>query len=354
MKAEVWRQRSHCSGRVSQATASGVAERGIAICLLPSAFFKCYPFSFFLDFIMSVKAAFKILLWIAAVAYALPASAQQASAFKDSNGIVYLYGLPPKSVVEVAVVKPFTRGVVANSCGVLLIKSSDSFSINGETINPNNFNLVTKDVPKNCSDLTGYPTVFKTSSGAIAITGKTPNNPYAVQIPNYKAKRQIVVNDCGFIRLNDKNAVTFNMPTTNGNRADFAIADFPQSKPLSCIKGTLYYPIGFDKQGTVISGSSGTSQGSGGSSGTVSVNPQISRSGNYLIVQNLTTGTYKMANAVNPMQYKNYTVSSSCFVADRTQFGSPSMIMLSGTGIAVPKQYSWTAIATSVNGVLSC
>ncbi len=293
---------------------------------------------------MSIKLA--IVIFSATVFYASPVLGQSVSAFKDSSGQVYLFNLTPGSVIEVDLTKNLTRGVVANSCGVISVKSSQSFTVDGQTINPTDNLELKQSVPTNCTDLAGYPAVFKTNSGAIALTGKSPGTAYTVQIPNYKQSRKFTVNACGFVRIG-KEVVssTIGLPTSDGGKANFELSYFPESAPLSCQKGQLYYPVGFDK-GASVTASAGTGGGStGGTGGTVS--PSANKNVNSFILQGLTNGTYKVANAVNPTQFKNVTVTKSCLVVDRTTIGTPSMLMVTGPSFSSAKQYAWTSLTTT-------
>jgi hypothetical protein len=308
-------------------------------------------------------------------ASSLGAMAQKAAVSKDSNGAVHLRQLTPLSTVQIEIIKTTNRAVIANRCGVIVVRATQPFIIDGQTINPSDNNIQNQGtVPGNCAELSSYPLVFKINSGAIAIQGKTPSAAYAIQIPNARIPRRIFVNKCGLARVNDSSAVGFNLPTTVGGRADFPNIYIPQqSKAPLCIKGVLYYPIGFDKNtlasadgsltipsggsgsttyttpggGTIIvSGSSGGSSGSG----TVTGEPQVNRNSNLLIVQNVASGTYRVGNLTNPTQFKNYTVATgkSCFVADRTQFGSPSILTIRGPGYFTPqKQYSWSTLTST-------
>lgn len=313
---------------------------------------------------MSVKSAYHIAIFAYSISYAVPpVFAQSISAFKDSSGQVYLFNLTPNSTIEVDTTKNLTRGVVANSCGVISIKSSQSFIVDGVTYNPSDNLEVRQNVPSNCSDLATYPNTFRTNSGAIAIQGKSPGVAYTVQISNYKQSRRFTVNDCGFVRIGKEVVGSEIGLPTNSGKAIFQLSNFLTSHPLNCIKGELYYPVGFNKGTTATAsgslssgGSSGSSGSSGGSGTTVTVNPTVTRNNNQLIVQNIQPGgTYKVANGSNPTQFKNYSpTTKSCFIADRTQIGTPNLIMLSGTGITTTKSYTWLAIPNHIGSLPSC
>ncbi|MUG92735.1 hypothetical protein F7734_09855 [Scytonema sp. UIC 10036] len=296
---------------------------------------------------MSIKLV--IFSFCATVFYASPVLAQSVSAFKDSSGQVYLFNLTPGSTIEVDLTKDLTRAVVANACGVISVKSSQSFTVDGQTYNPADNLELKQNVPSNCTDLAGYPTVFKTNTGAIAITGKTSGTAYTVQIPNNKSTRKFTVNPCGFVRLG-KEVVssTLGLPTSDGGKANFELSYFPESAPLSCIKGQLYYPVGFNKGASVTASAGGGSGSGGGSTGaTAPTNPSAAKNGNNFILQNLINGTYKVSNATNPVQFKNVSVTKSCLVVDRTTIGSPSTLMVTGSSFTGSYPYSWIGLTTT-------
>lgn len=303
---------------------------------------------------MSIKAAINSLLIISIAAYGLPVLAQQAAVFKDSSGTVFLYGVQPNSTVTVDVTKPKQHAAIANSCGVLLVRSSETFSTDGQTIDPNS-NLTIKDLPKTCGELAGYPATFRTGSGALAITGKTPQQAYTISLPNHKTTRRLVSNDCGFVKLSESTASTLNLPTITGGRADFSPANFLQAKPLLCVKSVLYISAGFNLKTAVAnaSGSSntgGTSSGGGSSSvrsGSVSsqtAQPSAVKNiaANKLIISSVPPGTYVVRNGSNPALSKSYTVtgSSSCFVVERSQLSNPSNFIVSRQGLTFPVNWS--------------
>ncbi|MFL9455996.1 MULTISPECIES: hypothetical protein [Nostocales] len=298
---------------------------------------------------MSVtKPLFCFLALVTSAFYSFPVFAQSVSAFKDSNGQVYLFNLTPGATIEVDLTKDFTRAAVANACGVISVKSSQSFTVDGQTINPADNLDIRQNVPTNCTDLAGYPSIFRTNSGAIAIQNKSPGVAYTIKIPNNKSTHRFTVNACGFVRLG-KEVVssTLGLPTKEGGRANFQLSFFPESAPLSCQKGQLYYPVGFNK-GTITTASIGNGDtGGGGGGGIPEITPSANRSGNNFILQGLTNGTYKVANAVNPTQFKNIVVTKSCLVLDRTQIGTPPLLIVTGPSFSNPKQYAWTALLTT-------
>ena len=178
----------------------------------------------------------------------LPAIAQQATAFKDKNSSLFLYALPPNQAVEIEIQKPLEKAVQANSCGLIIVKSSEVFTVENQTITPD-FNFNIRELPKTCAELVGYPQIFKTSTGAMpaagytyAIGGKTPNGAYTISYPNHKVKKQLIANTCGFVQIRNLSASFLNLPTVTGGRANFAFSDLPKKEPLLCLKNTLYFP----------------------------------------------------------------------------------------------------------------
>jgi hypothetical protein len=180
----------------------------------------------------------------------LPAIAQQATAFKDKNSSLFLYALPPNQAVEIEVKKPLEKAVQANSCGLITVKSAEVFSVESQTITPtSNFNI--RELPKTCAELTGYPQIFKTPTGAIAIGGKMPNGAYTVSYPNHKVKRNVTANACGFVQIRNFSASFLNLPTITAGRADFAFSALPIKEPLLCLKSVLYFPLGFSPKDVI-------------------------------------------------------------------------------------------------------
>ncbi|MUG92734.1 hypothetical protein F7734_09850 [Scytonema sp. UIC 10036] len=299
---------------------------------------------------------------LAQVFYLLPVTAQQATVYKSGDAVI-LYGVQPNTTVNIDVFKIVERAAIANSCGVLLVRSSESFAVDGQTIDPNS-NLTIRELPENCSQLTGYPTTFRTTTGAIAITNKNSGSAYTIKLLNHKTTRQILSNDCGFVKLGEAQASKLNLPTITGGRADFLPSSFTQGKSLLCVKGALYVPFGLNLKTAVASvgGSSTTTtsnsstttttqNSTSGSTSTTTVSSQTSQpkasknsSANKLIINSVPPGTYIVKNAANPAQSKTYTVtgSSSCFVVERSQLGNASNFVVSRQGLTFP--VSWSSV----------
>lgn len=276
----------------------------------------------------------------------LPAIAQQATAFKDKNSSLFLYALPPNQTVEIEIQKPLEKALQANSCGLIVIKSSETFSVENQTITPN-FNFNIRELPKTCVELAGYPQIFKTSTGAIAISGKTPNAAYTVSFPNYKVKKQLTANACGFVEIRNFSGSFLNLPTVTTGRADFAFSALPIKEPLLCLKNTLYFPVGFNPRDAIVNAVGVTTPPVTVTPPTTvtsqTAQPVAARSGNNLIISSIPPGTYTVSNAANPSQSKSYTVSNkACLVSDRTQIGSPSAFLISRQGLTFP--IVWSAL----------
>lgn len=292
--------------------------------------------------------------------------AQQATVYKSGDVIIF-YAIQPNSTVTIDVTKPVERAAIANSCGILLIRSSESFAVDGQTIDPSS-NLTIQEMPASCANLEGHPAIFRTTTGAIAITGKSPNAAYTVKLLNYKTTRQIVSNDCGFVKFNESQASKLNLPTITGGRADFSPSSFTQAKPLLCVKGALYVPAGFNLKTAVASASGSTNTttsttsttgiNSNGSTTTLSSQtsqPMASKNSaaNKLIIGSVPPGTYTVKNAANPAQSKVYTVtgSSSCFIVERSQLGNPTNFIISRQGLTFP--VNWGSVS-EVSSIPSC
>ncbi|WP_392530192.1 hypothetical protein [Nostoc sp. C117] len=286
----------------------------------------------------------------------LPAIAQQATAFKDRNNSLFLYALPPNQVVEIEIQKPLEKAVQANSCGVIVVKSSETFSVGNTTITPN-FNFNIRELPKTCAELVGYPQIFKTSTGAIAIGGKTANAAYTVSYPNYKVKKQLTANACGFVQIRNFPASFINLPTITAGRADFAFSALPIKEPLLCLKNTLYFPLGFSPRDAIANAVGFVPPVAPPPTIQTTVNsqtaqPVAAKSGNYLIVSSIPPGTYAVSNAANPSLSKTYTVGiKACLVSDRTHLGSPNSFLISRQGLTFP--IVWNALQ-QVASVPSC
>jgi len=322
------------------------------------------------------KLALAIVVVTAISLYPISAFSQVAAAFKDSSGNVFVYGLLPNSTVSVGIKGTGTRRVRASSCGVLVVHPSVSFPVqnflvDGTTFSPSSVSTV-QSLPKDCM-LTGYPSVFKTPQGALAILGKTPGAVYPIQYPNYSTNKLITVNTCGFVKLRGGNLTSVNVPTITGGRGDYAYSNLPTSEPMRCVRNTMYTPVGWKPPTTVASGGNSSTSGNNGSTSgnttattgntgnsgnsstgttgnsgsstvnsTTSATPTAAKSGNLLIVKNLPPGTYVVANAINPKQSKTYTVVKGCLVSDRTTIGSPSTLLISRQGLTFP--VSWASL----------
>lgn len=277
----------------------------------------------------------------------LPVTAQQATAFKDRNSSLFLYALPPNQVVEIEIKKPLQRAIQANSCGLIIVKSSEVFAVENLTVTPT-FNFNTRELPKTCAELAGYPQIFKTPTGAIAIAGKVPNGAYTVSYPNYKVKRNVTVNACGFVQIRNFSASFINLPTVTGGRGDFAWDALPIKEPLLCLKNLLYFPLGFSPRDAIANAIGVTTPPITSPNTTTPVNsqtaqPVAAKSGNYLIVSSIPPGTYTVTNAANPSLSKTYTVGNkACLVSNRTHLGSPSAFLINRQGLTFP--IVWNAL----------
>jgi len=302
----------------------------------------------------------KILTVLIFISLQLPAIAQQATAFKDKNSSLFLYALPPNQTVEIEIQKPLEKAIQANSCGLIVIKSTETFSIENQTVTPS-FNFDVRELPKTCVELAGYPQTFKTLTGAIAIGGKVPNAAYTVSYPSHKVKRNLTANACGFAQIRNFSASFLNLPTITAGRADFAFSALPIKEPLLCLKNTLYFPLGFNLRDALAQSAAGIANAVGVTAPPVTVTPPTTvtsqtaqpvaaRSGNNLIVSSIPPGDYTVTNAANPLQKKTYTVTSkACLVSDvsdwlrlRTQIGSPSAFLISRQGLTFP--IVWNAL----------
>ncbi len=283
--------------------------------------------------------------------------AQQATVFKSSTGKVFLYGMQPHSKVSVDIQGDFTETIKANSCGLVVIRPSSTFSlgtfsIDGQTINSSSITSV-RSLLFDCTQMTNYPAVFKTSTGEVAIK-KTPGTNYTVTYLNHKVTRQVQVNSCGYAVLKNVTISSLNLPTATGGRADFAYTSLPSAKPLSCVKGVLYFPVGFDPKSAIASSTAQSTTTTSNTAATTQQTTTISsqtaqpvavKSGNSLIISSIPPGTYTVTNYSNPQQSKVYTVTlKGCLVSDRTTIGSPSKFLVSRQGLTFP--IDWASLTT--------
>ncbi len=309
----------------------------------------------------------KLLTLIILISLQLPAIAQQATAFKDKNSTLFLYALPPNQPVEIEIQKPLEKAVQANSCGLIIVKSDEVFTVENQTVTPtSNFNI--RELPKTCAELVGYPQIFKTSTGAMpaagyayAIGGKTPNAAYTIAYPNHKVTRQLTANACGFVQVRNFSASFINLPTVTAGRADFAFSALPKKDPILCLKNVLYFPVGFSPRDALAQSAAGIANAITqpvtlpvtATTTTVTsqtAQPVAAKSGNYLIVSSIPPGDYTVTNAANPAQKKTYTVTSkACLVSDvsdwlrlRTHLGTPSAFLISRQGLTFP--IVWSAL----------
>jgi hypothetical protein len=311
------------------------------------------------------------------------AHAQTAAVFKDATGAIYLYGLPPSSSVEIGTTGNLVKAIASNECGLLVIRTDSAFSVDGQTINPNTITDV-RTLTSNCTAMGSYPNNFKTPDGAFTEGGgfrialrKTPSTAYTVTFPNHKTTRQVSVNACGYAVLRNITATSLNLPAVTGVRAEFAVANFVQAKPLTCVKGALYFPVGFNPKSAVataivnsqaIATPSGSTNSTTQSTSTTTTTPTTStttvnaqtaqptaaKSGTKLIISSIPPGTYAIANAANLQQKKTYTVTSkACLVAERTQLGNATNFLVSRQGLTFP--LSWAVLPEiAANKVPAC
>jgi hypothetical protein len=313
------------------------------------------------------------------------AHAQTATVFKTSDGAIYLYGREPSGSTEVGIVGNLVKAIASNECGLLLIRTDSAFSVDGQTINPNAITDV-RTLTSNCTAMSSYPNVFKTPDGMNIAIKKSSGAVYAIAFPNHKTTRQVSVNACGYAVLRNVTATSLNLPAITGVRADFALASFPQAKPLACVKGALYFPIGFNPKSAVASaivnsqaiatpsGSTNSTTQSTSTTATTpttpttattpttpttstasttsttattvsaqTAQPQAAKSGNKLIITSIPPGTYTVANAANPSLKKSYTVTNkACLIGDRAQLGNATNFLVSRQGLTFP--VSWTVL----------
>ena len=296
-------------------------------------------------------------------------NAQTAAVFKDSTGAIFLYGLQPNSSVEVGIVGNLVKairvaipsGIASNECGLLIIRTDSAFSVDGQIINPATVTDV-RTLTSNCN-AANYPTVFKTPDGALALR-KSSGAVYALAFPNHKTTRQVSTNACGYAVLRNITAASLNLPTVTGGRGDFAASSLAQAKPLACVKGNLYFPVGFNpKSAIALGGSKPFGQASPTTIASASTNPTIptnpttpttptapttaqnaqptaAKNGSKLIISSIPPGTYTVANAANLGLKKTYTITSkTCLISDRTHLGNAASFLVSRQGLTFP--ISW-------------
>lgn len=185
-----------------------------------------------------------------------PALASQGHVYRDSEGAISVYRLEPNAAVRIGIDEPPSRTLTSNPCGLVVVSASENYptatiQINGATINP--AALPTQILPPCRQQGSGYaleearPQHFKTQDGDIVVVGNQRNTRYEVTYPGQLRILSRRVNDCGFLRIRETNTINFNqsilLPTTSASTyAEFQIDQIPQTTPLLCYRGNLYYP----------------------------------------------------------------------------------------------------------------
>jgi hypothetical protein len=221
--------------------------------LLIAARFFLALYQLFINFMLKVK---RLLIAAGISLCASPALAQVGQLGND--GYFYIKdNISPRTRYKVELAgTPTTRAIQANACGMIVLRPSakqpfsngERFEITdtaaGKTYALANTNLPIKASPK-CKngqlETSDVPMVWKTSDGAIAIRGLTPNGAISLRRLDQNSQRTIASNDCGFLRIKLPSpipaAILLNgiaFPTT-------AEASVPG---VQCKKGVLYerYP----------------------------------------------------------------------------------------------------------------
>ena len=241
-----------------------------------------------------------------------PALASQGHVYRDSEGAISVYRLEPNAQVRIGIDEPPSRNLTSNGCGLLVVSATENYptatiQVNGATITP--ASLPVQMRPACRQQGSGHsldearPQHFKTQDGDIVVVGNQPNTRYEVTYPGQLRILSRRVNGCGFLRVRETNTINFNqsilIPTTSVETyAEFQIDQIPQTTPLLCYRGNLYYPqpwtdifataiVGTDIPATVVSvarslpsalavavtggaggGSTGNSGGTTGTTGT--------------------------------------------------------------------------------------
>jgi len=185
-----------------------------------------------------------------------PALASQGHVYRDAEGAISVYRLEPNAQIRVGLDTPPSRTLTSNGCGLLVVSSTGNYptatiQVNGATINP--AALPVQMRPACRQQGSGYaldeprPQHFKTQAGDIVVVGNQPNTRYAVTYPGQIRILSRRVNGCGFLRIRETTTINFNqsilLPTTSASTyAEFQVSQIPQTTPLLCYRGNLYYP----------------------------------------------------------------------------------------------------------------
>ena len=199
-----------------------------------------------------LKLSIPLLLLLAA-----PLMAAQGHVYRDGDGGISVYKLPPDTQIRVGIDSPPSRSVTSTKCGLLVVSDTANYptatiQVAGEVINP--AGLQTRMRP-NCrqksdgSYALDEPRTehFRTERGDIVIVNKTPDTRYEVTYPGQLRILSRRTNSCGFLRIRETATINFNqsilLPTTSGNSyAEYQINQLPQTRPLVCFRGQLYHP----------------------------------------------------------------------------------------------------------------
>lgn len=187
---------------------------------------------------------------------------------------------------------------------------------------------------------------FRDDSNSIYLYGLKPSEVVDTKIETREGKllnRRVRANSCGYAIIRNAVGTTIFLPTAQGAKAEFIIANIPQQKPLACVRGNLYLPIDFNPNNAVATAID--------SDKPDIPQPIIVRNNENLIINNIPPGTYTVTNAVT-QQSKVYAVTDKgCLVSNRSDIGNATKFLISRQGLTFP--IDWDAVI-SVDAVPSC
>lgn len=163
-------------------------------------------------FIFSIAAILPLVATIALASGAL-LKAHAQTGYLGSDGFYAIRGLQPYKPYSVDLGgMPLVRAATANKCGVLQFipsknfQSNDKFEVRDEATSKNygftySTTIPTKETPKCEGQPVTDKSIWKTSTGAIAISGLSPGSAQTIKLLGINRNRSLRTNGCGFIRI---------------------------------------------------------------------------------------------------------------------------------------------------------
>jgi hypothetical protein len=165
-----------------------------------------------LTFILSTAAIFPLAVTIALVSGA-SLKAQAQTGYLGSDGFYSIRGLQPYKPYSIDLGgMPLVRAATANKCGVLQFipsknfQSNDKFEVRDEATSKNfgftySTTIPNKETLKCEGQIVTEKSIWKTPTGAIAISGLSPSSAQTIKFLATNRSSNLRTNGCGFIRI---------------------------------------------------------------------------------------------------------------------------------------------------------